>query len=232
MKIQAPKYTSITPLIGELHWDLKPSDSLLELQLGWMDWLQKELGNEIQEVRQGFTAIGIRWKNEAAQKKFAGNYMSMHVKPSTLSERIWEVPVCYESNYGTDLGNLALEKHMRVNDLIELHSGTLYRIHFFGFLPGFMYLNGLPEELHTPRKAVPDRSVYPGSVGIGGSQTGIYPNQTPGGWQKLGRTPVQLFEPGQDPPVWASIGDQIQFVRISAEEMNELLENPSLPSSR
>ncbi|WP_051287310.1 5-oxoprolinase subunit PxpB [Algoriphagus mannitolivorans] len=232
MKIQAPNYIPITPLIGELHWNLKPSDDLLELQLGWISWLNAELSHEIEEVRQGFSAIGIRWKNEVAQKRFAGNYLNMPIKPYQLSGKIWEVPVCYESNYGTDLGNLALQKHMRVNDLIELHSSTLYRIHFFGFLPGFMYLNGLPEALHTPRKAVPDRSVYPGSVGIGGSQTGIYPMESPGGWHIFGRTPIQLFDPEQDPPVWASIGDQIQFVRISAEEMNDLLENPTLPSSR
>jgi KipI family sensor histidine kinase inhibitor len=232
MKLPSPVYIPIHPLLGELHWDYAPSDELLEIQLGWMNYLKSELSTEFVELRQGFTAIGIQWRNESFGKRFAGNYQNNKIKPQALSDRIWEIPVCYESEYGTDLGNLALEKHLRVNDIIELHSAPLYRIHFFGFLPGFMYLNGLPEVLHTPRKSVPDRSVFPGSVGIGGAQTGIYPMESPGGWHILGRTPVNLFNPEVDPPVWASIGDRINFIKISSEEMNQLMETPKSPSYR
>lgn len=232
MAIPSPQYITITPLLGELNWNHPPNDELLEIQLGWIDYLKNQLGNEVKELRQGFTAIGIRWKDEDSQKKFALEFSRNTIKTKGLPDRIWEIPVCYESEYGTDLGSLALAKHLRVNDIIELHSQPLYRIHFFGFLPGFMYLNGLPEVLHMPRKSVPDRSVFPGSIGIGGSQTGIYPMESPGGWHIIGRTPIKLFEPDQSPPVWASIGDRIQFVRISSEEMSELLENPITPNYR
>lgn len=232
MKHFAPRYIQLTPTLGELHWNLEPSDGLLGVQLGWMDWLGKETAGEILEVRQGFTALGIRWKTAQSQERFARTISSVSVPPSPLSQKIWEIPVCYGQEYGTDLGSLALGKRMRVNDLIDLHSAGIYRIHFFGFLPGFMYLSGLPEVLHTPRKAVPDRSVARGSVGIGGPQTGIYPMESPGGWHVLGRTPVQLFESGQNPPVWASPGDRIQFIKIGAGEMKRMLENPVAPTCR
>ena len=232
MKHLVPRYIQITSTLGELSWDLKPSDELLAVQLGWMEWLRKETAGEILDLRQGFTALGIQWKTAQSQERFAGNISSISVAPSSLSKKIWEIPVCYEHEFGTDLGGVALGKRMRVNDLIDLHSEGIYRIHFFGFLPGFMYLSGLPEVLHTPRKAVPDRSVARGSVGIGGSQTGIYPMESPGGWHILGRTPVRLFESNQNPPVWASPGDQIQFIKIGTEEMKRLLENPVPPTFR
>ena len=219
----------MSPTLGELHWEGKPSDDLLSLQLGWIQWLKSEIPYEILEIRQGFTSVSIQWKSEQFQKRFAGNCQSLSIKPHPLSQKIWEIPVCYESEYGTDLGSLALLKHMRVQDLIDLHSSVFYRIHFFGFLPGFMYLNGLPEPLHTPRKSVPDRSVFPGSVGIGGPQTGIYPMESPGGWHILGRTPLKMFQADIYPPVWAEIGDQIQFVPISSDEMSDLLESHPQP---
>lgn len=231
MNQQVPTYFSMTPTQGELQWVGRPNDELLGLQLAWIKWLKTEIPYELLEIRQGFTSIGIHWKTEQFQKRFAGTFQSLKVKPIELSEKIWEVPVCYESEYGKDLGNLALSKHMRVNDLIDLHSSTRYRIHFFGFLPGFMYLNGLPEALHTPRKSVPDRSISPGSVGIGGSQTGIYPMESPGGWHILGRTPLKMFDATQNPPVWAEIGDRIKFFPISSDEMKVLLEQDLKPES-
>lgn len=232
MKISSPVYRQITPLMGELSWNFSPCDELLELQVAWIHLLKTQFAEEVYEIRQGFTAIGITWKEQDFQQKFISQFKSLSPKRQELSNKVWEIPVCYESPYGSDLGNLALAKHMRVNELIELHSKPLYRIHFFGFLPGFMYLNGLPEILHMPRKAVPDRSVFPGSVAIGGAQTGIYPMESPGGWHVVGRTPLTLFDPHQDPPVWASVGDRIQFVPISSDEMSEFLENPIQPTHR
>jgi inhibitor of KinA len=146
-----------------------------------------------------------------------------------LSTKIWLVPVCYELDYGKDLENLAKTKGLGIEELIALHSSTTYRIHFFGFLPGFMYLNGLPEILHSARKAVPERAVPAGSVAIGGSQTGIYPRQSPGGWHIIGRTPLALFDAEKNPPVWASPGDSLRFVPIHESELEKLLKNPPLP---
>lgn len=231
-KNTTPRYHQLTPMLGELQWNLPLEDALLEIQLAWINELKREFPVEILNIRQGFTGIGLTWKNAQSQKRFMANYPRMAVKPEGLSRKIWEVPVCYESDYGTDLGSLAILKHMRVNDIIDLHTKPLYRIHFYGFLPGFMYLNGLTEALHTPRKKVPDRAILPGSVAIGGTQTGIYPMESPGGWHILGRTPVPLFMAERHPPVWAEIGERIQFVRISADEMKEMMESPTLPKFR
>ena len=224
-----PTYTAINPQLGEIQWKEIPSDSLLSRQLGFLDLIQQEWSDQIQDIRQGFTSVSILWKNEAAQSRFRSEFGSLKSNPKALSDKVWQVPVCYGGGYGKDLEALALAKGLPADELIKLHASTRYRIHFFGFLPGFMYLNGLPEILHTARKAVPDRAVPAGSVAIGGSQTGIYPSQSPGGWHIIGRTPLVLFDAEKNPPVWASPGDSLRFVAITESEMEKLLKNPPLP---
>jgi inhibitor of KinA len=109
---------------------------------------------------------------------------------------------------------------------IELHSSTDYTVYFLGFAPGFAYLGELPEALVTPRLATPRRSVPAGSVGIAGSQTGVYPIATPGGWRLLGRTPLKMFQPDRAEMSLLSIGDRVRFVPISRGQFAKLeLEN-------
>ena len=154
----------------------------------------------------------------------------LHLKP--LSTNCWSVPVCYSSATGRDLEALSEAKKMTPSDLILLHTAEEYRIHFFGFLPGFMYLNGLPKELHTPRKKIPDLAVPAGSVAIGGSQTGIYPSESPGGWHLIGRSPISLFDPTSIPPVWAKPGENLKFSPISKREFDLLIRHPKHPELR
>jgi inhibitor of KinA len=109
---------------------------------------------------------------------------------------------------------------------IELHSSTDYTVYFLGFAPGFAYLGELPKALATPRLATPRRSVPAGSVGIAGSQTGVYPVATPGGWRVLGRTPLKMFQPDRAEMSLLSIGDRVRFVPISRDQFAKLeLEN-------
>src|SRR5438105_1640976 len=103
------------------------------------------------------------------------------------------IPVCYGGDYGPDLDQVARQHGLSADDVVRLHTGATYRVYMLGFAPGFAYLGGLPEALATPRRAEPRTVVPAGSVGIGGSQTGIYPLASPGGWQLIGRTPVRLF---------------------------------------
>jgi inhibitor of KinA len=226
------QYTIITPLLGEVKWTSSPDDFLLAIQLGWLDFLEKEWQDKFHEARQGFTTISILWKTEQAQLTFQKQFQSFKIKPKELSSQIWEIPVCYAPEYGQDLGALAIAHRIRVSDLISMHAAVTYRLHFFGFLPGFPYLNGLPEQLHTPRKAVPDRTVDAGSVAIGGKQTGIYPQESPGGWHVIGRSPVQLFDIQRDPPVFATPGDQLKFEPIDSDEMEKMLISPPFPRKR
>ncbi len=125
-----------------------------------------------------------------------------------------EIPVCYGGKYGEDLAFIAQHAGMSEAEVIALHSSMPYRIYMLGFLPGFPYLGGLDERLHTPRLANPRTKIPAGSVGIGGQQTGIYPMASPGGWQLLGRTPLRLFAPEQGGKLPYLAGDSIRFVPI------------------
>ena len=126
--------------------------------------------------------------------------------------RTVDVPVCYGGAYGEDLPAVARHAGLSEEEIIRLHSGRTYRIYMLGFLPGFPYLGGLDERLFTPRRETPRTRIPAGSVGIGGQQTGIYPMESPGGWQLIGRTPLCLFAPGRTLPYAA--GDSIRFVPI------------------
>ena len=134
--------------------------------------------------------------------------------------RTVDVPVCYGGAYGEDLPAVAHHAGLSEEEVIRLHSGHTYRIYMLGFLPGFPYLGGLDERLFTPRLPTPRTRIPAGSVGIGGQQTGIYPMESPGGWQLIGRTPLCLFAPGRKLP-YAS-GDSIRFVPIDAREFEQL----------
>ena len=130
--------------------------------------------------------------------------------------KIVEIPVCYGGVYGEDLPFVAKHAGLSEKEVVALHSGQPYRIYMLGFLPGFPYLGGLNERLHTPRLSTPRTKIPAGSVGIGGKQTGIYPMESPGGWQLIGRTPLTLFAPGEPLPYAA--GDRIRFVPIDEDE--------------
>jgi KipI family sensor histidine kinase inhibitor len=133
-------------------------------------------------------------------------------------QRCVEVPVCYDLEFGPDLAAIADAKGLTVAEVISHHSSPLYRVAMLGFAAGFPYLLGLDPVLAMPRLATPRERVPAGSVGIGGSQTGIYPSASPGGWRLLGRTPWRLFDPDRDPPARLLPGDNLRFVPISRRD--------------
>jgi inhibitor of KinA len=128
------------------------------------------------------------------------------------------IPVCYGGVYGEDLEWVARHAGMTAEDVIEVHAGAEYVVGMMGFAPGFPYLAGLPERIAAPRRASPRVRVPAGSVGIAGSQTGIYPLETPGGWQLIGRTPLTLFRPWENPPTLLRAGHQVRFQPIGEEQ--------------
>jgi KipI family sensor histidine kinase inhibitor len=136
-----------------------------------------------------------------------------------------EIPVCYGGEFGPDLNDVAAMHGVTPGQMIELHCSTSYIVYFLGFVPGFAYLGELPEALVTPRLPTPRRSVPPGSVGIAGRQTGVYPFATPGGWRLLGRTPTAMFRTEGKNFSLLSIGDRVRFVPISPERF-AALESP------
>ena len=136
--------------------------------------------------------------------------------------RIVEIPVCYGGLYGEDLPFVAQHAGLSEKDVITIHSDRVYRIFMLGFLPGFPYLGGLDERIHTPRLANPRIKIPAGSVGIGGEQTGIYPLESPGGWQLIGRTPLRLFNADQGDNLPYRAGDRIRFVPIDEKRFLEI----------
>lgn len=123
-----------------------------------------------------------------------------------------QIGVCYGGQAGPDLADVAAHCGLSVSQLIEAHSSAVYEVLCIGFLPGFPYLAGLPASLATPRRAEPRVRVPAGSVGIGGAQTGIYPCESPGGWQLIGRTGLSLFDRHANPPCRLQAGDRVRFV--------------------
>jgi len=136
--------------------------------------------------------------------------------------RLVEIPVCYEGGFAPDLPEVARHTGLSPSEVVRRHAAPEYRVHCVGFVPGFPYLGGLPKELATPRRATPRLIVPPGSVGIGGAQTGIYPASSPGGWNLIGRTPLKLFDAQIQPPALLSAGDRVRFRAITREEFEKL----------
>ena len=125
--------------------------------------------------------------------------------------RTVEIPVHYGGEFGPDLDSVADMHGISASEVVKLHSEAQYTVYFLGFVPGFAYLGGLPHILTSPRRASPRTSVPAGSVGIGGNQTGIYPLPTPGGWQIIGRTPLQMFQTERENMSMLAIGDEVRF---------------------
>jgi len=132
-----------------------------------------------------------------------------------------KIPVLYGGAYGPDLEGVARHLQISPEEVVRLHCSKPYFIYMIGFMPGFPYMGELPDTLITPRLKTPRLSVPAGSVAIAQKQTGIYPMESPGGWQIVGRTPIKLFDPEKDPPALLQMGDLVQFYPISEKEFKE-----------
>jgi inhibitor of KinA len=133
-----------------------------------------------------------------------------------------QIPVCYGEDFGPDLNDVCTFLKLAPEQVIALHTSVNYIVYFLGFVPGFAYLGELPDALVVPRMAAPRRSVPRCSVAIAGRQTGVYPFPTPGGWRLIGRTPLTMFQGGENASSLLSIGDRVSFAPISAERFAEL----------
>lgn len=141
---------------------------------------------------------------------------------SEFQGRKINIPVCYDQSLAPDLQELAALHQLKMEEIIEIHCSKIYRIYMIGFLPGFAYMGTVDERIASPRKSSPRINVPAGSVGIAGSQTGIYPFDSPGGWQLIGQTPLQLFDATKENPTLLEPGDQVSFHAISLEEFHHL----------
>ena len=134
------------------------------------------------------------------------------------SPQVVRIPTLYGGEFGPDLEFVAQNAGISTDEVVDIHSGADYLIYMMGFSPGFPYLGGLSEKLHTPRLQTPRTEIPAGSVGIAESQTGVYPVASPGGWRLIGRTPVKMFDQDNEPPSLLSAGDYIRFVPLAGED--------------
>lgn len=133
------------------------------------------------------------------------------------------IPVYYGGDFGPDLDEVSLHTKLSKEEIIKIHSSVTYKVYMIGFVPGFPYLGGMDNRLTTPRKTHPRAIVPAGAVGIAGEQTGVYPLDTPGGWQIIGQTPAILFDAKREQPSLLKAGDEVVFKPITLKEFDHLL---------
>ena len=213
------------PKVIVLEWDGEPDDTMLQQLIEFKKRIIKEF-DEVIQITQGYLSlmlfhkINVKYIEDYKNKLY---FLYKLKSRSTIKKtKVWQVPVCYEETYAPDLKSLASKLNLNTTALIKKHVSARYQVYFIGFLPGFLYLNGLAKELEYSRKEQPLTNVPQGSVAIGGKQTGIYPMDSPGGWHIIGKTPYPFFEPKNKKPCFAQIGDSIQFISISKSEFLQL----------
>jgi inhibitor of KinA len=206
------------------------SDESLEAVLRATDALKAAALPGVLELVPAYTTIGVFF-DPARPGELDGGRARIEkalaaaletARPSAAGSAI-DVPVCYDGpDFAPDLALVSERTGLPPEKVITLHSRADYRVTCVGFTPGFPYLSGLPTELATPRRASPRKEIPAGAVAIGGTQTGIYPRKSPGGWNIIGRTPLRLFDVERDPPARFHAGDRVRFRRISRDEFEEI----------
>ena len=178
----------------------------------------------LEEVSTTFNRINLFFKEAinlvALNEKLANFDTADFTRKS--SEEYWEIPICLDPQYTADLFVHFEGKQSAVEDYLAAFLAHTYTLEFYGFLPGFGYMSGLPKNLHLPRKQNPTRLTNRGTVAVGGAQLGVYPQDSPGGWQGIGYTPVPWFSPKNDPPVFIQSGDCIRFVSTDLQQCRSI----------
>ena len=209
------------------------SEELNRKILSMKSWLHAQQQEGIKDIITAYSALCIHYDFMQIRKLSAGdnftfihNLLTRAFEESQVKEEdknnLIKIPVCYDIDFGPDQIEICKAKNISVDQLIDIHSSVDYRVYMIGFLPGFPYLGKVDPAIAVPRKPVPRAQVNKGSVAIAGSQTGIYPMASPGGWQVIGRTPFRLFEPEREEMIPLQPGNYVRFFRISKEEFEEL----------
>ena len=187
--------------------------------------LCKALYNDenIIEFRKGYCSLLIQFNSENISYNHFRVYLINIYKNlkeiNIVKPLVWKIPVCYDNIFSFDMNEYSKKISLTKDEIIQLHSSKTYYLHMYGFLPGFMYLGGLDSKLQISRKTIPSRRVLKGSVAVGGSQTGIYPYNSPGGWYVIGNTPINLFDASNlNQPVAFPDSNYVKFSPVSIKE--------------
>ena len=204
-----------------IEWPHKIDDNILQDVLSYKNSIESSYNKVIVEVINTYSSLLIIYDITIDKIYDEISALKALYKPLLSSEskvlKRWEIPVCYEGDFATDLHHFSEMKKLSISEIIERHSQSIYKVCFIGFLPGFLYLSGLDSKLYLDRKSTPNLSVKKGSVAIGGMQTGIYPSDSPGGWHIIGNTPISFFDPNLESPCFAEPGDEVVFKPIGLD---------------
>ena len=207
-----------------IEWSQRIEESILEDIISFKNIVEKNLGDRLINHTPAYTSLLLQYKEkinfEESRQELLALFDSSNA-PIRRPSKEWNIPVCYHPSLALDL-NSFISKNISHKELIQLHTGRIYRVYMIGFLPGFLYLGGLPERLHLLRKSTPNLKTPKGAIAIGGEQTGIYPMESPGGWHVIGRTPLSLFDINLEVPTPIRQGDYVKFYEIDLETYNIL----------
>lgn len=206
-----------------IEWPNEVSEHILETIIGFQTYIRLNMLTEKDwEMVPSYNSLLLVNRKmtidfEKISKDINVGYSKL--KESEKPERyLWRLPVSYDLEFGLDLEEVAKKLNKSIPEIIAMHTGTTYTVYSIGFLPGFMYLGGVLKELEVPRKATPRAKVVKGAVGIAGKQAGIYPQESPGGWNIIGNCSVPIFDATKENPCFVNVGDKIEFYEISKAE--------------
>ena len=210
-----------------VEWPQEISEIILKDVLLYKNSLLNNCSESIIQVNTAYNSILISYKTTIDNVNNEILTLKTHYVTRKIGEkdtnRLFKIPVCYDEDYGVDLVAISQEIQLSISEIIKRHSQPIYTVFFIGFLPGFLYLCGLDKRLYFPRKKSPRLQIKKGAVAIGGQQTGIYPNASPGGWNIIGNSPIPLFLPKKKEPCFAKPGDKIKFIPVSRMDYNSIV---------
>jgi inhibitor of KinA len=208
-----------------INWPAGISEAINEEVLQMDAFVSETFKKEILETVPAYHSLAVYLRVNVNTADFIKKIKSTPVtisKKNTEVKHLIRIPVCYHTEFGSDLEEVAKLHQITTEEVVRLHADSVYKVYFLGFLPGFPYLGGLNEQLHTPRKSIPRSFIEKGSVGIGGSQTGIYTSDSPGGWNIIGKCPLQFFSTEKSLTCLLHPGDYVRFVPVSMKKFSKI----------
>jgi inhibitor of KinA len=209
-----------------IEWPAVINENIIKDILSFKKSIEKLNIKSIVELKFAYNSLLISYNAICRNFENEINLLKNIYSTSNFNEEIklvkWKIPVCYDAVFALDLKAISVAKKISEEEIIKRHSQVIYTVYFIGFLPGFLYLGGLDASLYMPRKSTPRLQIEKGSVAIGGNQTGVYPSSCPGGWNIIGNSPIEFFNPKQVIPCFANPLDKIEFNPVTISEYKDI----------
>ena len=190
--------------------------------------LEKSKIKEIEDIVYSNSSIGIEYDSDKTNYKTLSDKINNHLQSLKINSnkkktKMWTIPICYDKEFALDIDKISKLTNLSKSSIIKIHLNQIYRVNMIGFVPGFVYMKNLNNQLKINRKKNPRLTVPKGSIGIADNMCGIYNIQSPGGWNILGRTPLSFFSIYNSPPIKIKPEDEIQFKKINKKEFFKIL---------